>query len=36
MKEVKCKNCGKTLGELKGKLKIRCKKCKQMNYIEIK
>ncbi|MBB6218012.1 phage FluMu protein Com [Anaerosolibacter carboniphilus] len=33
MTEVKCEKCGRTLCELEGKVRIKCRKCGHMNYI---
>ncbi|AKL94998.1 Mu-like prophage protein Com [Clostridium aceticum] len=36
METVKCKHCGRTLCELEGKIKIKCRKCGHWNYIQTK
>lgn len=36
MIEVRCEHCGRVLGELEGKLKIKCRKCGKWNRLEVK
>ncbi|MCG8541230.1 MAG: Com family DNA-binding transcriptional regulator [Clostridia bacterium] len=34
MIKVKCKNCGRILCEVEGKLRIKCRRCGELNYIK--
>ncbi|SKC62234.1 Com family DNA-binding transcriptional regulator [Maledivibacter halophilus] len=34
MTEIHCKKCGRLLCECQGKIKIKCRKCGEWNYIE--